>query len=453
MNFASPNSISLKEATILTLGLVVLLLTTHYYLGINGIIGTLTCGIIVLLFPLLQSIKGSFILLYFVASIFILDTRDGIQPIEIPFFGLSVLLILFVGYKAINGSLKLENSLDYLFLMLHFLIPYAVLIGKINGAATYSAFGEVVYFLGLFTYFPLREYLEKESFKKTMGLVILVTLTFVLIRNFVYYRQILAQALLPWQAENARVAANELIVVIGCSLTLATASLTQKKYLQIVCTALFIVFMVSLILTQSRGYWIAGFFSVITIFLVIDKKGKKRILYTATTLCILGFLVANLFFENFLSLIINGLNSRLQSIGSGTADNSLQDRWLESKTVLGHILENPIAGYGLGTEFTRKKIFFDFFIRTSFIHNGYLGATFKFGILGLLSFIFIWFSMIKKSIVLYKHSAKILPLSIVGIVVGMLFVNNSSSQILIFEGVAFTSLAAAYLNTEFEKIN
>lgn len=444
-------NISLRESALLTLGTSFFLLLVHYYFGILGLVGALGMALSALLIPILQSQKGTFLLIYFVSSVFILDSRDGIQLLELPFFGLSLMLLLFVAYRVLIGKILLENSLDYFFLILHFLIPYAVIIGKINGAATYTALGEVVFFLGVYTYFPLREGLKDDSFKKALSIIILLILGFVLIRNFIYYRQILAQALLPWQAEGARVAANEIIVVIGCSLSLAAASLTKQRLLQVLYTGLFLIFMVSLVLTQSRGYWIAGFFSVITIFLVINKQGKKRMLIAAVVLSLLGFSIANIFFDDFLTLILSGLNDRLKSIGSGTTDNSLQDRWLESKTVFNHIVKNPIAGYGFGAEFTRKKIFFDIFVRTSFIHNGYLGAFFKFGILGFVSFVSIWFILIKKSIQLYKKSNKIFPLSIAGIVVGMLFVNNTSSQILIFEGIAFTTLAAAYLNTELRK--
>ncbi|HAW81906.1 MAG TPA: hypothetical protein DCX27_20710, partial [Balneola sp.] len=387
----------------------------------------------------------------FVASIFILDTREGIQLLELPFFGLSVILLLFVAFKTITGTLKLENALDYFFLLLHFLVPYALVIGKLNGAATYTAVGEIVYLLGIFTYFPLREYLQDESFKKFFGLILLFILGFVVIRNFFYYRQIIAQALLPWQAESARVAANEIIVVIGCSLSLAVASVTKKRLLQILSTGLFLIFMVSLILTQSRGYWVAGFFSVIAIFVIVNRNGKNRILLTAAIIVLLGISIAQFLFDDLFSLIINGLEERFKSFGDGSTDNSLQDRWLETKTVFNHVVKNPIAGYGFGTEFTRKRIFYDIFIRTNFIHNGYIGAIFKFGILGLISFVSIWFLLIKKSIRLYKLSNKGLPLAITGIVVGMIFVNNTSSQILIFEGVAFTSIAAAYLNTELKK--
>ena len=446
------SNISFKETAFLSVTLSLLLLLAHSSLGNLGIILVLSLGVSILVIPILRSVKGSFILVYYISSVFILDNYEGIQLIELPFFGLSVLLLFFIVYKFLIGSLKLENTLDYLFLLLHFLIPYAVILGKVNGAATYTAFGEVTYFLGIFTYFPLREYLEDNQFKKVLGYILALTLAFVLIRNFIYYRQILAQALMPWQAENARVAANELIVVIGCSLTLVTASLTRSKLLQFVFTGLFIAFAISLVLTQSRGYWLAGFISVITIFVVINRHGKLRIARTAFTLISLGLIVSNMFFNDLLILILNALNDRLASIGTITTDSSLQDRWLESRTVFHHILSNPIAGYGLGTEFTRKRIFFDYFFRTSFIHNGYLGALFKFGILGFISFISIWFIIIKKSARLYRIKNTGLPLTILGVVSGMLLVNNTSSQILIFEGVAFTTLAAAYLNTDLEKV-
>ncbi|HCI70704.1 MAG TPA: hypothetical protein DHV30_08950, partial [Balneola sp.] len=131
MVLASSNSIGFKEAITVTCGVGFLLITLHFYFGLIGIFGALAFGIAMLLFHIFQPIKGSFLLVYFVASIFILDTREGIQLLELPFFGLSVILLLFVAFKTITGTLKLENALDYFFLLLHFLVPYALVIGKL----------------------------------------------------------------------------------------------------------------------------------------------------------------------------------------------------------------------------------------------------------------------------------------------------------------------------------
>lgn len=63
-------------------------------------------------------------------------------------------------------------------------------------------------------------------------------------------------------------------------------------------------------------------------------------------------------------------------------------------------------GYGLGVEFTKKILFYDYFIPTSYVHLGYLATWYKFGIFGLLLNLYIWIYTLIKSAQLYKITKK-----------------------------------------------
>ncbi len=445
------NNISSIEVALLALGLTLLSTLSYFFLDILGVILFLIFSIVLFLIPFLRRIEGSFLLIYFFSALFVIDRRDGIPIIEIPFFILSLILILYVYYSIIIGSIKLENSFDYAFLLFHILIPYGVLVGNINGAEFYSTISEIKYFIGIYTYFPLRRYLTKPNFRKMLMSILILILAYVLIRNFYYYQKIILQAVVSWQAEKARVATNELIIVSGLSIFLSYYSLSHNKVIQIFSYLLFFLFLLSLIITQSRGFWIAAFLSSCSIFVLSTKESKKRIFVSFFITLTIVTLSAFIFFNDLVYLIVNALSERFQSIGSGTQDTSLYDRWLETKTIFSLVIQNPIAGYGLGTEFTRKVVVFDHFIRTSYIHNGYLAVFYKFGILGFFLTSFIWYKIVRegtKTLLSQKNAnSRIILTGIIGIVIGMFLLNLTSPIFLYFEGTLITTLFSAYVSS------
>lgn len=408
-------------------------------------------GIIPLLVYFGNKLDGATILLFMLLALPVLEDSEGITPIELPFFAFSVLMALYVVTEVISGKIHLQHTLDKVFLFLLILLPYAVVLGVLNGAAAYSAFAETTYFFGILLYFPARKHLSKENFKWALGAIIVLFIGYVLIRNFYYYREIIAQAVLPWQAEKARVAANEFIILLGCCLTLSAAAVVKNRFKQLLFTGLFIALLAGLVLTQSRGYWLAFFFGAISIFLVINSAGKKRIVLTGLVLISGAFLIATVFLSDMLDLVLKGLALRFQSLGTGELDISLRDRLYESMTVFELSLKNPVTGYGFGYNFTRHALFSKIFIQTSYVHNGYLAAWFKFGLPGLITIITLWVMNIRYSIKLYKQSDntwhKVVALTIIGTIIGVMLVNNTSPQVLLFEQWLFVTLFSAYLST------
>lgn len=400
-------------------------------------------------------VDGFLPLLFILISVTILENSPGIQPIEIPFYLISGIVILYVFIELVTGRFVIETNLDRLFLCLLLLLPIGVAIGIINGAAPYLAVGETTYFFGVLVYFPLRKHLNKKQFELILTSIIGLIIAYVLIRNILNYRQLIVQAILSWQAEKARVAANEVILMIGALFCLSSAALTKVRVKQLFFTASFVLFLGGLILTQSRGYWLAFAFGAFLIFYSINRSGKLRILLTFLLLSSSSIIVANIFFSDFLNVILNGLLERFSTIGSTKLDISLQERVLESETVFKMMLNNPIAGYGFGYTYTKKILFYSFFEETSYVHNGYLAIWLKLGLLGLITNLSIWILSIRNSIKLYRTSTvektQIISLTILGSVFGIMVVNMTSPQVLTFESTLFVTIFCAYVSSRMEK--
>ncbi|HMB97574.1 MAG TPA: O-antigen ligase family protein, partial [Balneolaceae bacterium] len=292
-------------------------------------------------------------------------------------------------------------------------------------------------------------YLDKESFQRGLLYVFTLVLLFVIARNAYNYQEIILQAYVPWQVEKARVASNEVLILFFT--TLCTAAFVYAKTFKLNFVALFFLGcgFLSLILTQSRGYWLAFIlsFSIIFLFVSAEKKGKMLIYFTAILVSIL--VIAKIYFSDFFDLIFNALIARFESIATSTqVDVSLLERIEESASVFSKISVNPVLGYGLGTEYVKFIFFERFHLSTSYVHNGYLGAWYKFGLPGLLLLLGICVSIIRNSYRIFKQRDetvhKIIALTILATIAGMLLVNNTSPQFLAFDSILLLTMMAAY---------
>src|SRR5690606_27464777 len=87
---------------------------------------------------------------------------------------------------------------------------------------------------------------------------------------------------------------------------------------------------------------------------------------------------------------------RLATLGSAaTNDISLYNRFRESGVVLDLIAKNPIVGHGAGVGYLFFEIGRSGTDTDSFVHNGFLGVWYKWGIWGLIALVYFWLSTIK----------------------------------------------------------
>lgn len=396
-------------------------------------------------------IKGGLVLAYILLCITFLENDPGIQPIELPFYVCSSILILYNIIEILRGDILITTFIDKLYLAIILLVPFGIVLGILNGSSLYLAFGETTYLLGLFVYFPLRKNLNSQSFKRALYIIIIIIIAYVLIRNFLNYRQIIIQAVATWQTEKARVPSNEFVIMFGALLFMGAALITKIRIHQLIFTLVFMALLGGLILTQSRGYWLAFFLGTLTIFFVADIKSKTRMAYTFLLLASFSILLAQFFFYDQFSLILKGLAARFDSIGSGKLDVSLFERFLESKAVLKEIFHQPLSGYGMGVTYTKQFVFYNYYAETSYIHNGYLGTWFKFGLFGLIIFPVLWVSLIIKSTQIFRSTnckiTKVAMLSIAGTISGVILVNNTSPQVFNFTSCFFITVFSAIIST------
>ncbi|SMO70490.1 O-antigen ligase family protein [Gracilimonas mengyeensis] len=420
---------------------------------IPGVTGVVFLGYLLIINP------SWFPLLYLLGSILFLENEPGIQPLELPFYALNIIAAAYLCFDIVRGNLKLKTTLDYLFLLYLLLIPYGISLGILHGAAPFKVVGEVTYFFGLFIYFILRKYMHDEGFQKKVFFIVGLILTYILIRNALNYQALLIQAVAPWELELARSAANELFIVLGASFFLAATATTKSRWLQLIYTGTFIAFVGGLILTQSRGYWLAFFLAAVVIFIYLNNKGKLRLLISFLVLSAISILIAKIFFGDLYDFISQALIDRVSSIGStfsGKLDLSLRERVLESQSVFEKISDNPIVGHGWATTYTKNNIFQDFFFQTSYVHNGYLAGWYKFGIFGLGIILSVWFYIIRYAYVIYstsKHQMhRVSALTIFSVTIGMLLVNITSPQILAYDSMLITVIMGCFCSTQYSQI-
>ena len=390
------------------------------------------------------------VLSFFFLLPFSLENPEGVTAGELAFLSLAVIIaFIFFFLPVITGRIKIETPLDKMFLIFTLLLPIASILGLLHGANLYASIGELTYFTGILIYFALRHYLDKESFQKSLLFVFTLVLIFVIVRNFYNYQEIILQAYLPWQVEKARVTSNEVLILFFT--TLCTSSFVYSKNLkQTVFSLLFLGGgFLSLILTQSRGYWLAFLISFSVVFIFVSAKKKNRMVLYFSIILALTLGIAKIYFSDFFDLIFNAILIRFESIStSAQVDISLLERFQESATVFSKIAINPILGYGFGTEYVKFIFFERIHISTSYIHNGYLAAWYKLGLPGLLILLGICVSIFRNSFRIFKNSEllinKVLGLTIMATLAGMMLVNNTSPQFLALDSIVLLTVMGAY---------
>ncbi len=355
---------------------------------------------------LLVGLVGAYVVFHYpllnlsvVLSLFVLivDFEEGIQIREV-FYGLYYLSFLthwFVTRLFIRRQVVFQRFEDKILIVFLFLITISLFVTLLFDGTLSAARGEWISLSLLAFYFPIREAITEYRHGLMVILIVIAWIGFfVLIRNVFMYREILLSATYAYQITHGRAVTNEGLLLVPAMLALVfylfSDGLTARASLLIA----FLFFLAGLILTQSRGYWVAFLIGGGFLFLLVPRKYKVKLLST-------GFLAGGLilglgiiFLGDFVLIVVSGLLDRFLSIGSASfADISLINRFLESKAVLAKIIQNPILGYGMGVPYSVYDITYELTVTKSFVHNGYIALWYKFGLWGL-SMILLFFGFV-----------------------------------------------------------
>lgn len=394
-----------------------------------------------------------FLYVYMISFTLHLDNEPGIQVTDLIFFAFTIIFLVFYFFPyLLSGRAEIDNSIDKWYILLGLIVIYGFIFGLLTAQNKGLVISDMTYFLGLWLFFPVKYHFKSKQFQKIVLFIFLAMCVFVLIRNFLNYREIVIQANVPWQVQKARVAMNEIIILAGTIITMLGYSKLQSKAAKLVSFFFYALFLAGLVLTQSRGYWIGFLSATIAIFIASDKPTRRYIFWGNLLLIVVGVITALIFFNNIFMIVMKALQARWDSISTLSSTShmgsSLLERVIETKTILNKLLVNPIAGYGMGAIYHRYSIIFSTYTPMTYIHNGYLAIWFKTGIVGLIAATFLCFSSLKPLLKISKaassQSLKIISLSAFGLVISMLIVNITSAQFLSFDSLMVLALIAAF---------
>jgi len=319
---------------------------------------------------------------------------EGFQVREVLYglYYLSFLAIWFITRLFVYRDPIFEDSADWA--MAFFLCWVSVSFGLtlLFGGSVQGAISEWIAFSMLAFYFPVKE--ACKSYRRGTEAMIGVLLglgVFVAVRNLISFQSLLQSAEMVWQIMHGRVITNEILLLVPALIALTGFLHVKKRSHRYVLLAGFLLFFTSLILTQSRAYWIDFGFGFVVLFVLVERWRKYRLLAwsTASFLGLIG--ITFVFFENLFYLLASGLIDRFLSIGSAASkDISLVNRFYEWNAVWTAIKKNPIVGYGMGVPYSVFDIVSGETITKPFSHNGFLMIWYKFGLIGLVALVFVW---------------------------------------------------------------
>ncbi|MFV1979667.1 MAG: O-antigen ligase family protein [Rhodothermia bacterium] len=320
--------------------------------------------------------------------VFVAQFDEGIDPVEVAY------ALFYTGYLGqwffrriiLSDEPLIHSTLDRLIVVLLALVTVYGGIGLAFGAPASAVVVEIQSWTMLLFYFPVKETIERRD----NGLKwLLITLTWlgivVVLRNVWQLGQLLLEMTSIWQITiQGRVVANELIMIVPGFLFLVLAIEAPRRWVRIGFFALFLTMSFGLMMTQGRGNWLGFAFGLVILFLVSDGRMRRSMLMWASLAVAGSLALIFLLFQEHAIIIVSGLINRVLSIGSATSrDLSFLSRIIEWEAVLGDIKNNPILGYGMGVSISYFDITRSVTMERPWIHNGYLGVWFKYGIAGL----------------------------------------------------------------------
>ncbi len=253
-------------------------------------------------------------------------------------------------------------------------------------------------------YFPIKEAIERheKGLYVILGVVAWVGM-FVLIRNVLKFQDIVSGAEYGWQIARGRAVTNESLLLVPAIFSLAGVIFQTKWLPRLTLAALFLLFLAGVILTQSRGYWMAFLAGAIIMILLTPRRQKLTLLGMGAVTIVGVVGVGLIFFGDTVLLLVYGVAERFLSIMTATTqDISLVNRFKETSAVWESVRLNPILGYGMGVSYRVQDIILDITVVKAFVHNGYIALWYKFGIWGLGLMLFFLGSVVRNAVLAFR---------------------------------------------------
>lgn len=383
--------------------------------------------------------------------IFIVESTEGVSVPEV-FVGLLLFYVVSIWFFK-KGFLEqtqvVFNRADCGLILFLSSCVFSLIPAVLFGVFFSRWVRELVPFMTFMLFFPLRDALRNKKDVQIVVAMLFILCLFAVFRNLVRYRSAIAIAEMYWQIASSRAASNEPFFFVSIVLAVSVLLFTVSWKVRILMSVLVSVFALALIITFSRGYWIATGIAFIVLFILSPLRTKIKILLFTGIVVMLSGMVVMLFFGDFGRLLLESVFGRFVTIGSFLEDPSFRSRLAESAKVIGYILRNPILGYGLGKEYEFVSII-PREMPTAYVHNVYLFLMFKIGLAGTLMFLYFYGRMIRQGYRNYRIQTdailKAVMLGVLSYLIAMLPLSVSSPQFIQKDSILLIAVGMAILS-------
>ena len=370
-------------------------------------------------------------------SVVLSNYTPGFQLVEV-IYGMYFLVYLSLWYFThfiSNNSTLIENAVDYAIAIFLFgVVPLGIVVSFLFNGVFTSTISETIALSFVGFYFPVKKLCRDEKYGlQIVGLILLwFSLYFTATHIYTYYQGI-QNAEFLWQIATERFYGKEMPLLIGSLITLVAFLYLENKRQRLISFLLFAGFFASLILTQSRGYWLDLILGMAYLFILQDRANKIKIVSAALSIFVVAILTGWYLFGDLATVALGTIIERFASIQTSlTEDISLVNRFYEWESVWTAIKINPILGYGLGTPYMTYDLIRDFHMVKSFTHNGVLSLWYRLGIFGLGTMLFIWGNSIYQATKLSREdgisrSHKIIAIMAAVCLVALIPASNTSN--------------------------
>lgn len=327
----------------------------------------------------------------------------------------------------------LLDWLDYSVAAFLILATLSIVPALLFGSSISKWARELIPILTLILLFVFVEYVNSSRrIRIVAGCFFLLSLC-IAFENLFLYKMALSNVVQLWEIAASRQSVNAPLLMAAIATSIPFIVQSRSRFGRAIAIISASILGIALILTFSRGYWMATGLSVFVIFLVLPWAYKRRFMTYVFTGGVVSLLVSLFLFGDLARFVFSSLGSRFLTIGDTVRDLSLANRIVESEAVLDLILHNPIIGYGLGMFYSYKALI-PADMPTSYVHNTLLFFWFKLGLFAVALIIIIIAGLIWRSYLCYRNETdsfiKMLYIGIMAYLMGTLLVSFTSLQLM-----------------------
>lgn len=352
-------------------------------------------------------------------SVLILQHEPGVQASEV-LYGLYAALFLLawaVEQVMVQRAPVFASRESRALLLFLALVAALIPVSFLLGATVHTVSREVIALVMLGFFFPIREACVRfEHGARVVLLVALALSLFVVVRNALLYRALLGSVEGLYEIALGRIIVNDHVLAASSLVTFVFLTHVRSARQIAGWLGAFLLCFGGLLLTQSRGFWIAFALGVAFVFAVVDWRQKGRLVLLGVGASVAALVVGAAVSSDFVGLLAESLSDRLLSVqGSLSRDVSLVSRLYEARGVLAGIAQNPLLGHGLGVPFTYTDILTRTTGSSTFTHNGYLSLWYRFGVVGAALVLYWWGRSAACGLRVYADRAAPMVLRLVGL--------------------------------------